>query len=179
MKHRHSLARAPALIGALLLLACGPGSQTFQHGPIRLSIPGEWTATEDGDQLLLRTARAGGAELLVDTTTWDIGGMNVSAAALKGMIGSELNLEHGGVDARLTLTGNAFLAYDRTTEDTLGRATYTRNWVVATPYSVGYVLRADFSLRVPADMNSSTDVRELIEDLDLAIGEAEFVPLTS
>ena len=92
---------------------------------------------------------------------------------MRGLFGRELNLQYGGVDARITYEGNALLMFDRV-DDQGAEPAFVRSWVLARPVGIGWVERADVVLRLPASQRDDPAARALVETLDITVPNAAF-----
>ena len=171
--------RVQALSIALLLLsavACDstpPGQPiNFANGILNMSISPDWVLQRDtGDRAYYTHAQLEDVKLSFENQTADFGSP-MTVGAVRGAIGSELNLRYGGVDARLGYGGCAVLTYPR--KVTEGRKqVYTKNWVVAHPYGYGAIARVAITLQVPDGQQATPEFQSLVEMLDRQVGDAQ------
>jgi hypothetical protein len=177
---RSSPAHPPRLLLLLLLVlppviaGCGgePPSQpvSFNEGLLHMKVADTWVRMQDqGTSMKFRLPGPDGITLSFEDKSFDFG-MPITTPVVKGMIGSELNEQFGGVTARLTLKGNALLSYPRQKQE--GREqVYTQNWVLAKPYGTGIIMRVDITLRMPVSQKDTPQVQDLIAVLDKQVGD--------
>ena len=102
--------------------------------------------------------------------TWD--GPPIPTSAVKSIIGSDLNLEFGGVTTRMTFNGNGFSSYPWSyVED--NEAFDTENWVLSRmTRGDQFIARVDFTLKFPAALKGDPAIADMTKQLDTAIGSA-------
>jgi hypothetical protein len=160
--------------GALALACSKPEPVqpvSFHNGRLSLGISPEWVLQRDaGDSAFYRLGDADGVRLVFQDQTRDYGAP-MTVMAVRSSIGSELNLAYGGVDAKLSYSGNAVLCYSRDVDE--GRKKiYTRNWVVARPLGYSAVARVAITLKVPSGSEHDPRILALVDSLDRQIGDA-------
>jgi hypothetical protein len=177
---RRSRLELRAIGSALLLLVplvfagCGsePPSQdiSFKQGLLEMRIADSWVKMQDkGDWMEFRLPDTEGVRLSFRNKSWDFG-QPATTAAVKSMVGSQLNRRHGGVTSRLTLKGSALLSYAGEKKE--GREkVYTHNWVLAKPYGYGFINQVAITLKMPVSQKDSPEIQEAIALLDKQIGD--------
>lgn len=165
------------LMAAMVLVAAGCSSKapeqplTFNDGILDMSISQDWVLLRDaGKKAWFKHAVLDDVKLSFEDQTEDLG-QPLTVSAVRGMIGSELNLKHGSVNARFGLGGCAVLSYARELDE--GDPVFTQNWVVAHPYGYGAVARVAITLSAPPGRQATTEFQELIEVLDRQVGDAK------
>ncbi len=161
---------------ALSAVACDstpPGQPiNFANGILNMQISPDWVLQRDtGERAFYKHAQMEDVKLSFENETADFGAP-MTVGAVRGVIGSELNLRYGGVDARLGYGGCAVLTYPR--KLTEGRKQlYTKNWVVAHPYGYGAIARVAITLQVPDGHQATPEFQSLVEMLDRQVGDAQ------
>lgn len=162
------------LVAVAALVACGssePVQSISFNQRLNMDISQQWVPAKSQDKKAsYKLGEAKGIELLFEDQTRDYGSP-MTVQSVRSVIGTELNLRHGGVDARVSMGGNALLAYPLSTSH--GREkVYTHNWVVAKPIGYSGVVRVNITLRVPEGQQSSPEIQAMIETLDKQVGDA-------
>ena len=162
-------------LGGLSFLGCGKSEPVqavnFHEGRLSMGIAPAWVLQRDsGAKAFYRFGDANGVRLSFEDQTRDWG-TPMTVASVRSAIGSELNLAYGGVNARLSYSGNAILSYARKAKE--GRKqVLTHNWVVARPVGYGAIARVAITLKVPAEQEHSPEILALVESLDKQVGDA-------
>jgi hypothetical protein len=156
-------------------IACGPTEPVqkinFNKGRLSMDLSQKWVLQRDsGKKAYYRLGDSEDVRLSFEDQSRDYG-TPMTVRAVKGSIGSELNLQYGGVDARLSYGGNALLTYEREVKE--GRKkVFTHNWVVAHPLGATAIARVAITLKVPAGQQNSPDIAAVIDLLDKQVGDA-------
>ncbi len=144
----------------------------FNDGILNMSISEKWVLQRDtGKKAYYRYGGSDHIRLSFEDETMDFG-TPMSVQAVRGAIGSELNLRHGGVTARIGFGGTAVLSYERHAKDGSKKA-FTQNWVVAHPYGYGAVARVAITLKVPDGEQGTPEFQALVAALDKQVGDAK------
>ena len=164
------------VLGALLVtVGCKPAEPTqqisFNEGRMDVAISEKWVLQRSsGDKMYFKHSENENMRLAIQDQTRDLG-QPMTVAAVKGSIGSELNMRFGGVTARLSYGGNALLDYGQAVKEGRNKL-YTHNWVVARPYGYGAIARVAITLKVPHDAKNDPAVLAVKKSLDKHIGDA-------
>ena len=162
-----------AVIGVAACTAPEPTQPVdFRRGLLNIDISDQWVPerAKDKQMTFAHPALADVRLSFVDQTR-DYG-TPMTTAGVRGAIGSELNLRYGGVNARLSLGGNALLHYARD-EGAGNEKVHTQNWVLARPLGHSAIARVAITLKVPQGNRTSLEIQKLIESLDKQIGDAK------
>ena len=153
-----------------------PGQDvSFSHGRLNMKLAPEWVLVKDaGKKAYWRHGVSDDIKLSFEDQTQDYG-TPMSVQAVRGAIGTELNMAHGGVDARLGLGGTAVLSYKKKVKEG-SRKVYTQNWVVAAPYGYGAVARIAITLKVPDGQQGTPQFQQIVDLLDKQVGDAKIPP---
>ena len=100
-------------------------------------------------------------------------GQPLGVRNVKSIIGRELNLEHGGVTARVSLGGNALLSLARQEVDEYDEPVHVEHWVIARPVGHGDVARVELQLRMPEERRADPKLAPIVDALDRRIGDAK------
>jgi hypothetical protein len=173
---RASKTRLLALALALFALACQkeePGQPvSFNEGILNMEISNQWVLVKDaGKKAHWRHGSSENIKLSFEDQTRDYG-TPMSVQGVRGAIGSELNLQHGGVSARLGYGGSAVLSYKKKVTEG-SKQMFTQNWVVAHPYGYGAVARVAITLKVPDGEQMKPEFQALVDTLDKQVGDAK------
>ena len=170
-----SFSRASPVLGPS---ACGESSGPVQQlhwleGLLHVSISQDWEGVHAERDLMAFMNRSLPEISLVmenKSETWD--GPPIPTSAVKSIIGSDLNLEFGGVTARMTFNGNGFSSYPWSyVED--NEAFDTENWVLSRmTRGDQFIARVDFTLKFPAALKGDPAIADMTKQLDTAIGSA-------
>jgi hypothetical protein len=143
----------------------------FSNGTLHMVLSERWVLQHDaGRKAFYKLGGEDDVKLSFEDETEDFG-QPLTVPAVKGMIGSELNLRYGSVNARLGLGGSAVLSYAHTQEDGNSKF-YTQSWVVAKPFGHSAVARVAITLRVPEGRQNTPEFQALVETLDRQVGDA-------
>ncbi len=144
----------------------------FNDGILNMSISDKWVLQRDaGKKAYYRYGDSDHIRLSFEDQTMDFG-TPMSVQAVRGSIGSELNMRYGGVTARLGYGGTAVLSYKRKAKEGSKKA-FTQNWVVAHPYGYGAVARVAITLKVPDGEQGTAEFQALVAALDKQVGDAK------
>ncbi len=164
-------------VSAALALACGSHPEptqpvNFGNGLLSMSISESWVLLRGTEsEVVYEHPTLGEVRLSLEDETRDDFGIPLSVAAVKSIVGKELNHDYGGVRTRVSLSGNAMIDYARELiED--GEVLHTQNWVVAKPSGIGSILRVAITLNMPEELQSEPALLSLIETLDKQVGDA-------
>jgi hypothetical protein len=162
--------------GAVLALGCSKPEPTqavyFNKGTLNMNISDQWELSKDGGKKVYwRYGPDQQIRLSFVDQTRDYG-TPMSVQAVRGAIGSELNLQHGGVNARLGLGGSAILSYKKKVKEG-SKKMFTQNWVVAAPYGYGAVARVAITLKVPDGTQGTPEFQAIVDSLDRQVGDAK------
>lgn len=168
------LAAGLALVFGLLASACSkpePVQSVSLNERLYMHISQRWVLQREGkNKLYYRLGDKQGIKLSFVDQTQDYG-TPMSVQGVRSAIGSELNLQYGGVNARLSYGGNAVLDYSRSVKE--GRKKlHTRNWVVARPYGYGAISRIAITLKIPDGEQDTPEIKAMMEQLDKQVGDA-------
>jgi len=173
-----SKTRSLALVVSLLILALGcskeePGQLVIFHdGILNMKLSPDWVLVKDGGKKAYwRHGASGDIKLSFEDQTRDYG-TPMTVQGVRGAIGSELNMKHGGVDARIGLGGTAVLSYKKKVKEGRNQV-FTQNWVVAAPYGYGAVARVAITLEVPDGAQGSPEFQSIVDLLDKQVGDAK------
>ena len=160
----------------VLVLACGGQEPVqavrFSDGILNISISDKWVLQRDAGKRAYYTYGAHeNVKLSFEDQTEDMGAP-MTVQGVRGVIGSELNMRYGGVNARLGFGGSAVLSYKRKFKEG-GEKVFTQNWVVAHPYGYGAIARVAITLKVPDGEQSTPEFQTLVEALDRQVGDAQ------
>ena len=144
----------------------------FNKGRLTMAISDQWVLQKDsGKKALWRHGTAQNIKLSFEDQTFDLG-MPMTVKSVRGAIGSELNLRHGGVNARIGMGGTAVLSYEKKVKDG-SKEVFTQNWVVAAPIGYSAVARVAITVKVPDGEQFKPEFQALIDSLDKQVGDAK------
>jgi len=160
---------------AVATTACGP-SEPIQpiafNNRLSMNLSQKWVfQRKSGKKAFYSHGDSKGVRLSFEDQSREYG-VPMTVQSVRGAIGTELNLAHGGVTSRTTLSHTALIDYSGSTKEGRKRV-YTRNWVVARPLGATAVARVAVTLRMPDGEQNSTEMQALMEQLDKQLGDAK------
>ena len=161
-------------LGAVACLENVPQQDVkFNKGRLNMAIHQDWVLKRDGGkEAFYQHSKIPGLKLSFKDQTRDYG-TPMTTAAVRSAIGTELNMNNGGVvEARLGYGGCAVLTYPRTVKER-GREVFTQNWVVAHPLGYSAVSRVAITLTVPDDVRGTAEIESIVALLDKQVGDAK------
>ncbi len=172
-----SVLGALILVLLLALTACSeppPPTQQIGYGGdlLEMQISDKWTLESSGDEADVYTHQDFYDLRLHVTAHVESFGHPLAVRNVKSMIGKELNLEHGGVTARVSLGGNAMLSLARQEVDEYDEPVHIEQWVIARPVGHGDIARVELQLRMPQQRRADPKLAPVLETLDRRIGDA-------
>ncbi len=153
---------------ALLALACGEEPRTavdYGQGLFHFSLPGEWQA---GGQAGKAYSSVDNPEVRVSVSAeiqnWNSGPL--SQRQLRSALGSRFNRKYGNTQSIATYEGLAMVTF-------VDSGDGARHWVLAKPYSIGYVQYADVGLHLPTTY-AAADAQALVDEIQPLVRDAKF-----
>ena len=164
-----------AAFAVTVSLACSqkPPEQaiSFHNGILNISISDQWQLQRDSGKKAYYKHALTGVKLTFEDQTSDFGAP-MTVQGVRSVIGSELNLRYGGVNARLGYGGNAVLSYERQIEEGRNKI-HTQNWVVAHPLGYGAIARVAITLKVADGEQGTAEFEAIVQALDTQVGDAK------
>lgn len=169
MKNRLRAALAICCV-ALLAMACGEEPTTpvdYGQGLFQFQLPGNWQAGGQAGKAIYYS-NVENPEIRVsveaEIQNWNSGPL--TQRQLRSALGSRFNRRYGNTQSVVTYEGLAMITFMNNDDG-------ARHWVVAKPYSIGYVQYADVGLQVPASY-SPEDAQALVDKIQPLVGDAKF-----
>jgi hypothetical protein len=174
MRHRVGLRTVLLALVVVVASGCNPKAnlQTIQSegGVFECDVSQSWVEeTSAKPWRAFRHQDHPGLVLKFKVGSWAIPARN--AKQLRAGLGARYNLRYGGVESVLTYRGNALVMYNHD-ENEYGGAVHTRNWALAKEWYLDHALVVEAQLRVPPEALNTVEVKKIIEDLDVQIGDA-------
>lgn len=168
---------AIGLLASLGLVACSgdpPPTQRIVHGAdmLDMQISDRWTLESSDDDMDVYVHRDFFDVRLHVTAHIEAFGQPLQVRNVKSLIGRELNQQHGGVTARVSLGGNAMLSLARQEVDEYDETVHIEQWVIARPVGHGDIARVELQLRMPEERRADPALVPILEALDQHIGDA-------
>ncbi len=155
---------------ALLALACGSEPVTpvdYGQGLFKFNLPGDWqSGGQAGKAVYYSSADDPEVRVSVSAEVQNWGGGALTQRQLRSALGSKFNRMYGGAQSSVTYEGLAMVTFVNSDDG-------ARHWVVAKPYSIGYVQYADVALHLPASYEGA-DAQALMDKIAPLVGDAQF-----
>lgn len=152
-------------------ISCGGEEATtpvdYGQGLFQFQLSGDWQpGGQVGKALYYSASEEPEVRVSVAAEVQNWGGGPLTQRQLRSALGSRFNRLHGNTQSVVTYEGLAMVTFPNKDDG-------ARHWVVAKPYSVGYVQYADVGLYLPAHFSDeqAQGWRDKIED---KIGDAKF-----
>ncbi len=154
-----------------LAMACGGEEVTttvdYGQGLFQVQLPGNWQAGgQVGKAMYYTSADDPQVRVSVEAEVQNWGGGPLTQRQLRSALGSRFNRLHGNTQSVVTYEGLAMVTFPNKDDG-------ARHWVVAKPYSVGYVQYADVGLHTPAHYTDD-QVKSWVDKLQPKVGDARF-----
>ncbi len=154
----------------LFSTACGEEPTTpvdYGQGLFQFQLPGDWQAGGQAGKAVYYN-KLDEPEVRVSVSAeiqnWNSGPL--TQRQLRSALGSRFNRMYGNTQSVVTYEGLAMITFMNNDDG-------ARHWVVAKPYSIGYVQYADVGLHLPASY-SPDDAQALVEKIQPLVGDAKF-----
>ena len=165
------IATVLALCGAALLaIGCGEEPTTpvdYGQGLFQFQLPGHWQAGgQAGKAIYYNNLDNPDVRVSVsaEVQNWNSGPL--TQRQLRSALGSRFNSMYGNTQSSVTYEGLAMVTFVNSDDG-------ARHWVVAKPYSIGYVQYADVGLHLPAGYTPE-DAQALVDKIQPLVGNATF-----